>query len=152
MRLNGEWFGGGGLEVESGGFSWSLLALEGCESDLGGVEELVCLLLWNRINEDAVGYAGDEVTNVFAADEWGQGLAVGGTCALGCDSFVVFVAWLASQVCLIGAPEGRGAALDGGLGLFGGGVDRWLRNGLDVGGVGCGFRCWFWCHGGSPYG
>ena len=44
-------------------FSWFWPVIQGDKRDLRGVEELIGPVLGDRFDENAVGYAGDEVAN-----------------------------------------------------------------------------------------
>ena len=55
----------------SGGSSAFLLVIQGGERDLRRIEKLVGPLLWNRVDEYALGYAGDEVADAALADKRG---------------------------------------------------------------------------------
>jgi len=62
--------------------------MEGGERDLGGVEKLVCPLLRDGLNEDAVGGAGDEVADIVVAGQGGHRLAEGGASQEGGDDLL----------------------------------------------------------------
>ena len=55
-----------------------------CEGDLGSVEELAAVFLFDGAEEHAVAGASDEVADILIAGEWGHGQAKGfGGTALG---------------------------------------------------------------------
>ena len=55
---------------------WFWLVMEGGESDLRRVEKLVGPLLWNRVDEDAVGRASKEVADIVIPGKRGHDFAV----------------------------------------------------------------------------
>lgn len=113
--------------------------MERGEGDLRGVEELVGPFFGNRVDENAVGRAGDEVADVFIAGERRHGAAVGRTGLVGGEDPRPVASVRASEVSLVGALPGSAAAPDGGLRLFGIGVDGRDRLELDQAEFRCGF-------------
>ena len=93
-----------------------------------------------------MGRAGEEVADVFITGQRGHGSAVSHIRPVFCVDLVKAVPFVALQVRIVGALPDGAATLDGGLGLFGAGVERRERNGLDQGE----FRCGFWSHCGFP--
>jgi hypothetical protein len=65
------WAGPG---LDFGGFGFPG---HGCEGDLGGIEELAAVFVFDGPQERAVGGAGDEVADVPVTREWGHGQAEG---------------------------------------------------------------------------
>jgi len=118
--------------------------MEGCERDLSSIEELVGPLFWNRVDEYAVGRAGDEVADAFIIGKRGHGFAVCGAGLVGGEKHVYAAAGGSLKICIEGALPGGAAMFDGGPGLFGVGLERRDRFGLDQ----AGFRGGFWVHGG----
>ena len=115
------------------------LEMEGGKRDLSGVEELVGSLLGNRLDEDAVGHASDEVTDVFITGKRGHGFAVNGTGLMGGEDRVRAAPFRSPHVRIVGALPGGAATLDGGSGLFVVEVERRQRNGFDESEFDCGF-------------
>jgi len=114
------------------------------ERDLRRVEKLGGLLFGNLVNEDAVGRAGDEVADAFIIGKRGHGFAVCGAGLVGGEKHVYAAAGGSLKICIEGALPGGAAMFDGGPGLFGVGLERRDRFGLDQ----AGFRGGFWVHGG----
>lgn len=128
----------------SGRFLRFWLVMEGGERDLSSVEELVGSLLRNRLNEDAMCRAGDEVADTFITGQRGHGFAVSGAGLVGGEDRVRAAPFRTLHVRIVGALPSGAASLDGSPGLLGVEVECRERNGLDEGEFGCGF----WGHDG----
>jgi len=116
--------------------------MESRERDLSSVKELIGPLCGNGFDEDAVGGAGDEVADVFVAAQRGHGAAIGGAGGVGGEDFVDAGALGALEAGIVGALPGGAAALDGGAGFFGVGLERRVWSGCNQ------IQCGFWEHGG----
>ena len=114
--------------------------IEGGERDLRGVEELVGALFGNRIDEDAVSRAGDEVADVLVAGKRGHGFTVGRPRIEGSERLFGAGGVRIFQAFLVDALPGGHAALDGGLGCFGVGLGRLRWGWWPSAQLGTGFR------------
>jgi len=128
--------------VEGGGsgvFSRFRLVMEGGERNLCRVQELAGALFRNRVDEYAVGRASDEGADVFTTGKRRHSFAESRIRLVRCVDLVKVVPGGILEGCIIGALPGGAATLDGCPGLFGVGVERCKRNGLNQAQFRCGF-------------
>ena len=95
------------------------LVMEGGERNLRSIEKLVGPVLWNRLDEYAMGGASKEVSDAFITGKRGHGFAVSGASLVGGVALVGIAPFCAFHVRIVGALPCGAATLDGGLGLFG---------------------------------